>query len=151
MHEHFAVHRRREYGSCVLELVPHLGGIGEVAIVGQRNVAVAKAGEDRLCVLDGGGTGRAVTGVPDGNIASHRSKLGRVKSLRDEPHSLERLRSSVAVGCDYAGRFLSAMLEGIESEVRECGCIRVTVDAEDSAHSSDPCHHWFRVRGDRRW
>src|SRR6266542_3158222 len=53
VHEYLGVHRRAENRARLLELVPQLGCICEVAVVGQRDVTVAEAREDRLRILDG--------------------------------------------------------------------------------------------------
>ena len=65
---------------CVLELAPQLGRVGQVAVVGERDVAAAKPREHRLRVLDRRRSRRAVAGVADGQRAVERSSWSRCRS-----------------------------------------------------------------------
>ena len=65
-----------------------LGGVGEVAVVGQGDGAVVGAAERRLGVLPGAATGRGVAAVADGQVALQRAQAGLVEDLRDQAHVL---------------------------------------------------------------
>ena len=64
--DHLGVHRRGEDRTLVLELVTHLGGVDQVAVVGERDVAALGAREDRLRIVDRRRAGGAVARVADG-------------------------------------------------------------------------------------
>ncbi len=51
-------------------------------------------------------------------------------------HAAHRVRGARGIDGDDADRFLSAMLQRIQAELREVGRVRVAVNAEDTAHKS---------------
>ncbi len=134
MHEHLGVHRRREDGALVLEVVPDLGGVDEVAVVGERDVPVAKARHDGLRVVDRGGARRAVAGVAERQPAGQLLKHRRREALRHEPHRAVRARRARVVDGDDPGGFLTAMLERVEPELDHRRGIAGPTHSEDSTH-----------------
>src|SRR5665647_3434451 len=68
--------------------VAQLGGVGEVAVVGQCDGGVISAAERRLGVLPVAATRGGVAAVPDGQVALQRAQAGLVEDLRDQSHVL---------------------------------------------------------------
>ena len=89
--------------------VAQLGGVGEVAVVGQGDGAVVGSTERRLGVLPGAATGRGVAAVTDGEMALQRAQAGLVEDLRDQTHVLVDQQPMTITGRD-AGRLLAAVL-----------------------------------------
>ena len=125
VHHDFAVHARREDGPVGLELAAQLHGVGEVAVVGQRDVPATEAHEHRLRVLDGAGARRGVARVADGGAAMQAGDALVVESVGDEAHLAHGLRRAVIVHGDNAGRLLSAMLQRVQAEVRDVRRVRM--------------------------
>ena len=71
-----------------------------------------------------------MAGVP-GQV---REAVGR-EDVVDVPH-LADAAQVLAVRRDDAGRLLAAVLQGVQPQVGEVRCLRVTVDADDAAHDS---------------
>jgi hypothetical protein len=136
MNQNFGVHRRCEDRSSILQLVPELGGVDQVAVVGKPNVPVAESSENGLRVLDRRRPGRAVPRVADRDPASEATDVRTLEPLRHEPHPFDRARASRGIDGDDAGRFLSAVLQRVQSEMRNLGGVFMTVDTKDSAHIS---------------
>ena len=145
MDQHLTVHGRGEDRSGIFELVPHLRRVREIAIVRERDVPIAKACENRLGILDCGRPGRAVPGMTDRNIPFQCRETRRRQSFGNKAHRLEGFSTGLDIHCDDAGRFLAAMLQRIEAEVRERCRLRMSVNSEDAAHMSDSRELRFRI------
>src|SRR5688572_8563551 len=86
MDEHFGVHRGREDRAHILELAAQLGGVDEVPVVGERDVPVAKPGEDRLRVVEGRGPGGAVPCVANARVSWELIQRAAIDAFRYESH-----------------------------------------------------------------
>jgi hypothetical protein len=147
VHDDLGIHRRGEDRARRLELRPQLGGVDEVAVVRERQVAAARSREDRLRVLDRRRAGGAVAGVADGEHAVQAVALG----AGHEAHSLHHARRPCLVDRHDAERFLTAVLERVQSETRQLDRVGVPVYAEDAAHSAHRAlEAGHRRRGRRR-
>ena len=94
-----------------------LGGVDQVAVVAQRQAGAGRGGaERRLGVLPGGGAGRGVAGVADREVAAQAAQRRLVEDLADQPEVLVD-DDDGAVGHRDAGRLLTAVLEGVQTEV----------------------------------
>src|SRR5215210_2659115 len=129
--------RSREESEAVLsQAIPQLSGIYEVAIVGDGHVYVASTAELGLGVLPGGGAGRRVADVAEGQVSGlEGGETWSVEDLRDEAHVAHRGRA-LPVGDGDARRLLAPVLEGVEPEVRALGQLPrelAGVEAEDPA------------------
>ena len=71
-----------------VEPVAQLGGVGEVAVVRERDGAAVAAAERRLGVLPGAGAGRGVAAVPDREVALERAQARSSKTWETRPMSL---------------------------------------------------------------
>src|SRR5260370_23190231 len=112
--------------------------MGEVAVVADREPAGIEFGEQRL------------------NVAQHRSAGGRVAHMADryaarqaidDLAARERVADEAepalgmepaAVIADDAGGLLAAVLERMQAERRDCGGVRMAVDAEHAAFLAQP-------------
>jgi len=111
MDDRLGVHGRREDGATVFEIAPQFDGVGQIAVVGERDVAPAHPRENRLCILDRRGSGRTVPRVTDRNRSTQRLHLTVAESLRDQPHRAADARMPCLVDGDDARRLLTAMLQ----------------------------------------
>src|SRR5450432_3268232 len=126
---------RREDRALGLEALAQLAGVDEVAVVAERDRPARVVDGDGLRVLLGRVTGRRVAHVTDGRRPGQvREAIGR-EDVVDVPH-LAHVAQVVAIRRDDAGRFLAAMLQGIQPEVREVRRLRMSVDSDDAAHGS---------------
>jgi len=132
MEDNFAIDRCLENRAFGLKLIAKFRGVGQVAIMGNRNLAAGAIHRERLSIADVGGPRRGITSMAHGNFADHVVEDIALENLRDQAHALVGVELP-AVGRDYAGAFLSPVLEGIETVVRQFGGVRVSVNAKDSA------------------
>ena len=112
-------------------------GVGEVAVVPEREAGVADRAVDRLRVAPAARPGGRVAHVADGEVALERGEAALVEHLRDQPHVL-RHGDGLAVAHRDAGRLLAPVLEGVEAEVGEVGDgLTGRVHAEHAAGVAD--------------
>ena len=126
------IHRRLEDGALGLQLVAQGGGVGEVAVVADGDLALGAIDGQRLGVGQVRRPGRRVARVADGRGADQLVEHVAVEDVRHQPHALVDVEL-LAVGRDDAGRFLAAVLELVEPVVGELGGVRMAVDAEHAA------------------
>ena len=69
--------------------------------------------------------------MTDGDVPRESLKNSFRKDLVNEPHVFMDV-DFASVGSDNACTFLAAVLEGIETEIVELGCIRVTENTADT-------------------
>ena len=69
MEDDFAVHGGGENGALVLQFLAQLGGVGQVAVVGNGDLAAFAVAGQRLGVAQVGGAGGGIAGVADGEAA----------------------------------------------------------------------------------
>ena len=108
-----------EGDAALLQLVPELDRVGQVAVVGERDLAPVVA-PDRLRVLPGAAAGGRVADVADRHVARQRPQLLLVEDLGDEAGVAHRRDVAALAGGD-AGRLLAAVLQRVEAEVGEAG------------------------------
>ena len=114
------------------QLGVQLDGVDEVAVVGERDLALVGA-PDRLRVLPRVRAGGRVADVPDRHVAAQRAQLLLVEDLVDEALVAHR-HDVAALGRGDARGLLAAVLERVEGEVRQAGDIGAGgMDAEHSA------------------
>src|SRR6476660_600147 len=85
---------------------------------------------ERLNVLEVLASVGRVAIVADGHRSCEVLEGLIVENVRDQSHALMQVEM-IAVPGDDAGRFLSAVLQRIKSEIRQIGRFLVAVDAED--------------------
>ena len=126
-----------EVDPALLQLGPELDRVGQVAVVGEGDLAAVVA-PDRLRVLPGAAAGGRVADVADRHVALQRLQLLLVEDLGDE--------AGIAQGGDVAalaggdpGRLLAAVLQRVEAEVGEPGdVVPGCVYAKDAALVARP-------------
>src|SRR5688500_2676615 len=143
--ENFRVHRRREDRAAVLELVPQLRRVDQVSVWRDSNVAVPEPSEDRLRILDRRCARRAVPRVTDGNVSGQAAYVGPLAAFRHEAHALDGSGSRSGVDRDDSLRFLTAMLQRVETEMRNLRRVLMAEYSEDSAHVSERLRRWRRL------
>ena len=115
-----------------LQLGAELDRVGQVAVVGERDLAAVVA-PDRLGVLPGAAAGGRVADVADRHVAGQRPQLLLVEDLGDEA-GVAQGRDVAALAGGDPGRLLAAVLERVEAEVGEAGdVVPGRVYAEDAA------------------
>ncbi len=110
----------------------------QVAEVDQ--VAVVRDGDEALGGIDANGlrveqrrvAGGGVARVADGHVAGELGEHIVGEDFRDQAHALD-VGQMLAVGGGDAGRFLAAMLEGVEGEIGFARGVRMAVDGDDAA------------------
>src|SRR3954471_9646307 len=115
-----------------------LDRVDQVAVVGERELAAvaaaAGAAVHRLRVLPLVGARGRVADVADREIAAERLEVVLLEDLADEAQRALGDDVAARIGCGDAGRFLPAMLQGIEGEVRVTADVEFgSVDPEDAA------------------
>ncbi len=106
----------RHLGDQLLQLA----GVGQVAVVAERDGSVGGGPEGRLRVVPGACAGGGVARVPDRDVALERCQRGLVEDLGDQAHVLVD-EDLAAVADRDAGRLLAAVLQGVEAVVGQLG------------------------------
>jgi len=128
-----AVHGGLENEAAAFELVAERGGVGQVAIVRDGDLAARTIHRERLGVAEIGRAGRGIARVADGHFADEVVQDFRVvKNLRHEAHAVVLEEFAIVAG-DNAGALLPAMLQGEEAVVGENGGVRVAENGENAA------------------
>ena len=101
--------------------------------MGDGEAAEDEVGVERLHVPEDGVAGRGVAVVADGDAAGQAGDdLGVAEIVADQAHAAMRMEAR-AVVCDDPGRFLAAMLQGVQAECRDGGGVGHVPDAEHAA------------------
>ena len=134
MQNDFAVGRGLENRAFAFQLVAQDGGVDQVAVVRDRDLAADAIDHERLRVFDRARAGRGITGVPDRARAFQPLQLGLAEDLRDQAHVVvDQKRSAGPVAGDDAGAFLAAMLQREKPVVGEHRGVRMAEDGEEAA------------------
>ena len=139
--EHLAVGGGLEDAASTHQGAAQAGGVGEVAVVADRQAAELELGIERLHVADQGSASGGVTVVADRGVARQGADDARVtEHVADQAQSLvgvePAVRSVLGKG-DDAGRLLAPVLQRMQTERRHrAGIVRVP----------DPEHAAFLVR-----
>ena len=131
--EHFGIGGRLEDRAAANELLAELAGVGEIAVVADRQTAELKIGKQRLNVAQPRPPGRRIPVMADrrvaGELLHHLRRAEVVAHLADTAVGVE----VVAVMADDAASFLPAMLQGVETQRGQCRRLVVSVHPEDAA------------------
>src|SRR5436190_1667675 len=121
----------------MFEAAAPFGGVGQIAVVAERDFALVAIDHDGLCVeksfIAGGGIARVTDGGAAGKFVQN---IGR-ENFFDFAHGAMRVEF-VAVAGDNASRFLAAMLERVEAEIDELCRFGVAEDSYDAAMVVEP-------------
>src|SRR6476620_8807921 len=104
-----------ELEAALLQLAPELDRVGQVAVVGEGDLAAVVA-PDRLRVLPGAAARGRVADVADRHVAFQRTQLLLVEDLGDEAGLAHRRDHPALTGGD-PGRLLAPVLQRVEPEV----------------------------------
>ena len=118
--EHLGVAGRGQPEATPQQLVAQLGGVDDVAVVGERERAVHGFDEERLDVAFVARTGGRVPRVSDGVVADERRERLRAEDVGDETRLLVD-PDALAVADRDPGGFLPPVLEREQPEERELG------------------------------
>ena len=113
------VGRAAERKPALAQLVVELDGVGQVAVVGEGQLAPVVPPHG-LRVLPRAAAGGRVANVADRHVALERPQLLLVEDLRDEPGVAQGGDVTALAGGDPR-RLLTAVLERVEAEVGEPG------------------------------
>ena len=121
-----------EVSAVALEAGADVAEVDEVAVVRDGDEALGGVDADGLGVEQGRVAGGGVARVADGHGAGELGEHVVGKDFRDQAHAFD-VGEALAVGGGDAGRFLAAMLQGVEAEVGLAGGVGVAVDGDDAA------------------
>ena len=108
-------------------------GVDQVAVVSQGDEGAVPGAGEGLGVPHLAGAGGRVAHVPDGQLPGKCLQDGLLEHLGHQPHVLVDDQART-VGDRYAGRFLTAVLQGEEGEEGQAGDIHLRgVDGEHPA------------------
>ena len=129
----FGVAGRLEDRAAPVERPAELHRVGQIAVVGDREATLGKLGIKRLDVAQRGFAGGRIAHVADRAAARQRAHhLVAVEIAGDMAHRAMRVEIG-AVEAGDAGRFLAAVLEGVQAERDEARGIVGAPHAEDAA------------------
>src|SRR5471030_953720 len=130
MVDHLGVGRRLEQAAYPYQFLAQDVGVGQVAVVGERETAEIEIGEDRLVIAVGRATGRGVAVMADRAVALERGNDRLLaEDVADQARSAVIVEMVAVVG-DDAGGFLAAMLKRVKSERGVGGGIGGAVNTE---------------------
>src|SRR5947199_189881 len=127
--DHLGVRVRLEDRAVLLHVPAERLGVGEVAVVSDRDRPARGGGRDRLRVPDVRAARRRVAHVADGAVARQATQALGTEHVGHPAHRLLGVEADAVGGRDARG-LLPAMLEGVESEVRDVGGLRIVPDAQ---------------------
>src|SRR5215472_10887201 len=131
MHDDFRIAVRLKDRAAMLKLAAPLGGVGQIAVVTERNLALVAVDHNGLGVQQRFVAGRGIPRVADGQAAGQLRENAGLENLFNFAHGAMVLEFQ-AVACDDAGGFLTAMLEGIKAEVNQIRGFGMAKNAEDA-------------------
>ena len=127
-----AVHGGLEDEAAVFEFFAEDGGVGQIAVMGDGDLAAGAVHGKGLGIPEVGAAGGGVAGVADGAVADEVVEDFAIENLGDEAHAVVLVEAAIVAG-DYAGAFLPPVLEGVKAVISEFGGIRMSENAEDTA------------------
>ena len=131
--DHFGVAGRLEDRAAAVERSPQLHRVREIAVVGDREAALGKLGEQRLDVAERRLARRRIADVADcGAAGEPADDIVAVEIAGDMAHRPVRVEMLAVEGGD-ARRFLAAMLQRVQAERDEARRIVGAPDAEHAA------------------
>ena len=93
--------------------------IGQIAVVRERNGPSPAIDQNRLRIPCSALARRRIAHMPESRISAEALQTRTHQNIRHIPHALFKIKL-FAVGTDNSRRFLSAVLESIESRGRPC-------------------------------
>ena len=121
-----------EVSAVALEPRAQIAEVDQVAVVRDGDEALGGVDADGLGVEQRRVAGGGVAGVADGHVAGKLGEHIVGEDFRDQAHALD-VGEMLAVGGGDAGRFLAAMLQGVEAEIGFARGVGMAVDGDDAA------------------
>ena len=134
MNEHFAVRRALEQRALGHQVGAQLDGIGEVAVVRERQRTFAVPGEHGLRVREHRRSSGGVAGVTDGDVPRQVGHDALAENVGDEPHTAMGSGHPFRVHRYDPGGLLPSMLQAVEAEVGDSRRVGDAGDTDDAAH-----------------
>src|SRR5258705_222338 len=132
VHDHFGVAGGLKDRAAMLERAAPFRRARQVAVMPQSELALVAIDDDGLRVHQRGVAGGRVARVAERRVAGKpREHLG-LKNIRHQPHGFFQMQFAPVARND-SRRFLAAMLQRVEAEIRE---LRGFGMAEDSTHAT---------------
>src|SRR5256885_4387658 len=132
MDDDFGVTVRLENRAAMFKLAAPFGGVGEIAVVAERDFALVAINHDGLRVEKSFIARGRVARVADGGAAGKCVQNIGSENFFDFAHGAVGVEF-VAVAGDNAGGFLAAMLESVETEIDELRRFGMAEDSDDAA------------------
>src|SRR2546423_9851356 len=141
MDEDFAIGRRLEDRPLGHEVGTERLGVRQIAVVRERERALAVARENWLRVRNDRRAGGGVARMSDRDVTRETGDDLLAEDVGDESHATMCAGDGTPIHRDHTSRLLAAMLEAVEPEIREAGGLRNARYADDAAHLpiSLPC------------
>ena len=130
----FAVRRGLEDRALGDQIGPQRLGVGEIAVVRERERAFVVTGENRLRIDEHRGAGGGVARVTDRHVARQPREHRLAEDVRHQPHPAVRPGYTSPVHRYHPGRLLAAMLEAVQPQIGDARCVRDARYADDAAH-----------------
>src|SRR5262249_16087642 len=122
------------------ELMTGLGRVGQVAIVTERDLAKTAFDQERLRFVNADFPRGRITHVADGRAPGQLRQELLLEDVVDMSRSGFGGQPR-AIGCDYSGGLLAAVLQRIKTEVGQARRFLVAKNAEDTAFFSKFVEH----------
>src|ERR1700722_9893449 len=132
MHDHFRIAVSLKNGATMFQLAAPFRGVGQVAVVAQRDFALVAIDHDGLRVEQCFVARGRISSMTDRGSPWKSCQHRGLKNLFHLAHGAVKMQF-VAIARNYPGRFLAAVLQSIQTEIREVGGFRMAKDAEYSA------------------
>jgi hypothetical protein len=134
----FRIGRRLHDGAFAHKLAAKREPVGQVAVMANGESTAFKLGEQGLDVAKDCFTCCGIAHMADGRRAGEAvNDLASRKAFANKPLATFGMKSLAVEGND-AGRFLAAMLQGMQAQRRDGSCIRVSDDAKDPTFLAQP-------------
>ncbi len=131
--EHLGVGGRLEDRAVALQFALQGLGVGEIAIMSDREAAARELGEERLDIAFERAAGGRVADMANGPIANQLvDDGGRRKAVADEA-DMALGKELPTIGRNDAGRLLAAVLQRVEAEGGEGGGVAMAEHAKHAA------------------
>src|SRR6267142_279544 len=132
MYDNFGVAVCLENRAAMFEFAAPLGGVGEIAVVAERDFSLVAVNHDGLRVEKGFIARGGIARVADGCATGEFIQNVRRENFFDFAHGTVSVEFG-AIGRDDAGGFLAAMLERVEAEIDELCRFGMAEDSDDTA------------------
>src|SRR5215475_896780 len=136
----FGVGGRREDRAFHFEPISGLGRVGQVAVVAERDLTEAAFDQERLGLVDADLPGRRITHMADSRAPGQSGEALFLEDVVDVPHPALEAQQR-AVGGDYTGRLLAAVLQRVQAEIGQARRFLMAENAEDTTLFSEFVEH----------